>query len=86
MADDEKSLSDLFREAKEATERRYQTDPDTPVDFDRTVAIHIQWSEADQAWLASLHHATHPHPLGYVNADGATPTKALRALDERMSI
>lgn len=48
--------------------------------FDRSCSIVIRWSQDDGAWLASV------PELKPCTADGPTPSKALRALDELLGV
>lgn len=53
--------------------------------FDKSAQIVIQWSQEDRAWIAAVHSAG-PLAISRVMADGASPSKAFRALDEVIGI
>lgn len=57
-----------------------------PLDMSKDASILIQWSGADEAWIASLVDARRPILLGRVNADGVTPMAALRNLDDLLAV
>lgn len=78
---------DALRAARALVEGKYATGRlEGPLEASQVSTILIQWSDVDGAWIASLVNAERPIKLGRINADGSTPSKALRNLDELLAI